>query len=1104
MTHPPVAPIPATPFTGPGADDPLWYKDAVIYEVHVRAFTDSNGDGIGDFRGLTSRLDYIHDLGVTALWLLPFYPSPLRDDGYDISDYYSVHPSYGTIDDFRAFLDAAHERGIRVITELVINHTSDQHAWFQRARRAGVGTPERDFYVWSDTPDRYPEVRIIFQDTETSNWAWDPVAKAYYWHRFFSHQPDLNYDNPAVREAVHQTLDFWFGLGVDGLRLDAIPYLYERDGTNGENLPETHEELKVLRRHVDATHPNRMLLAEANQWPEDAVAYFGDGDECHMSFHFPLMPRLFMAIQMENRFPVIDILEQTPPIPENAQWAIFLRNHDELTLEMVTEEERDFMYRTYAEDRRARLNLGIRRRLAPLLRNDRRRIELLNVLLYSLPGTPVIYYGDEIGMGDNIFLGDRNGVRTPMQWTSGRNAGFSDANPQELYFPVIIDPKYHYENVNVEAEQANANSLLWWTKRMIALRKRHQVLGRGSIEFLQPDNARVMAFLRRDEQETLLVVANLSRHSQHVALELTDHDGAEVVELFGRSTFPPIGTEPYHLTLGPHGYYWFSLEPVEETADRTDDLPELHFDGDLQRLVEAPSLPGILLGHVASRSWYFDRYQPVLGTRLDVIHAFDGDSLLAILTIDYPEADAAPYLIPLHVVRDLPPGGVDIPAEAVVARLRDGGGGDALLVDGTHDAAMQHHLLELVRFDGRVGDMVISHPSTEEIEPAPCELVLDSSEGHTILGYGGEYVLKLVRRLESGVHPDVEMRRFLTGHTGFVSFPRIIAVIELRAGDLTVSLGALEPFITNEGTAWDHTTDSLRRFYEAVATLTPEEREAIHEDGARDIVALIDEEPPVAMADLMRSDIAAAAHLGLRTAELHLALAGDVADPGFRPEGFSRLYQRSLYQSLRTQVRTELRTARRREGLPPEIAASVERLLASEDVLLQRLQRVAAEKMDGVRIRCHGDYRLDEVLAAGTDFVIFDFSGDSTKRLSERRIKASPVRDLAEMLRSFDYATQVALDEEVESGAIADENSAVFEAWGRAWYTWVGAAFLRGYCDGGGSRVIPSDRMHLRWLLDGYTIEKAARELMWEIDHRRHLARIPLGALERTLDGDAV
>jgi maltose alpha-D-glucosyltransferase/alpha-amylase len=545
-------------------DDPQWYKDAIIYELRVRSYMDSNGDGGGDLAGLTAKLDYLQDLGVNALWLLPVCPSPGRDDGYDISDYTDVNPDVGTLDDFRTFVEEAHRRALRVITELVLNHTSDQHPWFQRARRAPPGSPERNFYVWSDTPDRYKDARIIFTDFEPSNWSWDPVAKQYYWHRFFAHQPDLNFDNPAVHEAMLGVVDFWFGLGVDGLRLDAVPYLYERDGTNCENLPETHLFLRKLRAHVDSRFKNRLLLAEANQWPEDAARYFGNGDECHMNFHFPIMPRIFMSIHMEDRLPIMDILAQTPPIPPNCQWALFLRNHDELTLEMVTDEERDYMYRAFAHEPTMRINLGIRRRLAPLVGNDRRQIELMNAMLMSLPGTPVLYYGDEIGMGDNVFLGDRNGVRTPMQWSPDRNAGFSRANPQRLVLPVIIDPEYHYESLNVESQQGNPNSLLWWTKRLIALRKRFQAFGRGTIEFLAPENPKVLAFIRHFEDETVLVVANLSRFTQYVELDLKAFKGRVPLELIGRTRFPPIGDLPYLLTLGEHAFYWFSVEETKQ------------------------------------------------------------------------------------------------------------------------------------------------------------------------------------------------------------------------------------------------------------------------------------------------------------------------------------------------------------------------------------------------------------------------------------------------------------------------------------------------------------------------------------------------------------
>jgi maltose alpha-D-glucosyltransferase/alpha-amylase len=543
----------------PVADtESLWYKDAVIYQLHVRTFCDSNNDGIGDFRGLMQKLDYLEYLGVDALWLMPFFPSPLRDDGYDISDYYSVHPNYGELDDFKAFLKVAHERGIKVIIELVLNHTSDQHAWFQESR-SSRDNPKRDWYVWSDTDDRYKDARIIFLDTELSNWAWDPVSKSYYWHRFFSHQPDLNYDNPAVFEAMWGVMKFWLDMGVDGFRLDAVPYLVERDGTNCENLPETHAIIRELRKRLDAEYPGKMLLAEANQWPADVSSYFGSGDEFHMAFHFPLMPRIFMAVQLEDRKPIIEILEQTPQIPDTAQWCIFLRNHDELTLEMVTDVERDYMYDVYAKDKTMRLNLGIRRRLAPMMDNDRRRIELLNVLLMSMPGTPIIYYGDEIGMGDNIYLGDRNGVRTPMQWNGGWNAGFSGADPERLYSPLISNPVYGYQAINVEAQKRVPHSLLSWMKRLIEVRKSSRIFGRGSIEFLRPSNHRVLAYVRQLDDQKILIVNNLSSSAQAVELDLREFKGSIPIEMSGKNLFPRIGDLPYLLTLGAYQSYWFRL-----------------------------------------------------------------------------------------------------------------------------------------------------------------------------------------------------------------------------------------------------------------------------------------------------------------------------------------------------------------------------------------------------------------------------------------------------------------------------------------------------------------------------------------------------------------
>ncbi len=663
----------------------LWYKDAIIYEVHVRAFYDSNGDGIGDFAGLTQKLPYLHDLGVTCLWLLPFYPSPLRDDGYDIADYTSINPIYGSLDDFRRFVDAAHALQIRVLTELVVNHTSDQHPWFQRARRAPKGSPERDYYVWSDTDEKYAGTRIIFTDTERSNWTFDPVAGQYYWHRFFSHQPDLNLDNPEVLRAILDVMRFWLDLGVDALRLDAIPYLIEREGTINENLPETHAVLKQIRRELDAQYQGRVLLAEANQWPSDVQAYFGDGDECHMAFHFPLMPRMFMALQQEDRHPIVEIVNQTPELPETCQWAIFLRNHDELTLEMVTDEERDYMYAQYAADPQMRLNVGIRRRLAPLMENSRPRIELMNSLLFSMPGTPIIYYGDEIAMGDNVYLGDRNGVRTPMQWSSDRNAGFSRTDPARLYAPIIMDSVYGYESINVESQERSPFSLLQWMKRMIALRKQHPVFGRGSLQFIQTWNRKVLVYVRRNGQDMVLCVANLSRTVQPAEIPLGEFAGLTPVELLGQTEFPRIGEQPYFLTLAPYGFYWFQLKEAAvpltaRTAPVHDDhaaLPSLFvgvvwdsvLDGGLRSIIERQALVPFL----ERQRWFGGKARPLASARIiDWMSLRRGahPAFLTIVEAAYRDGGRERYVLPLAMSSDREAASIERErSTAVVARI---------------------------------------------------------------------------------------------------------------------------------------------------------------------------------------------------------------------------------------------------------------------------------------------------------------------------------------------------------------------------------------------------------------------------------------------------
>src|SRR5688572_14991872 len=693
------------------SDDPLWYKDAIIYEAHVRTFFDSTNDGVGDFPGLTAKLDYLAGLGINTLWLLPFYPSPLRDDGYDIAHYEGIHPSYGTLRDFKAFMREAHERGIRVITELVVNHTSDQHPWFQAARRSPLGSSKRDFYVWSDTKQRYKDVRIIFTDSEQSNWTWDEEAKAYFWHRFFHHQPDLNFDNPHVTKAILRVMKFWLDLGVDGLRLDAVPYLIEREGTICENLEETHEILRVFRRELDAKYRNRMLLAEANQWPADVRAYFGDGDECHMAFHFPLMPRMYMALRQEDRHPITEILRQTPAIPESCQWAIFLRNHDEMTLEMVTDEERDYMYSAYAADPQLRINVGIRRRLAPLLDNDRARIELLNALLFSMPGTPVVYYGDEIGMGDNIYLGDRNGVRTPMQWTGDRNAGFSRADPARLYAPLIMDPVYGFQSINVEAQERSPSSLLNWMKRMIALRKQHHVFSRGTIEFLPAANRKVLAYIRRLDDDVVLCVANLSRTVQPVELSLAAYDGWTPVEMLGQTAFPPIGELPYFLTLHGYGFYWFKLErqpapiAVRTFKQQSEEAPlpgplfagpawETLLDSDVRRLIEHD----LLLPILERQRWFGGKGRNATRARfiewMRLVEKPD-PIFLTIVSVQYGDGGTEMYVLPI-IARQKTAGGDPMrqSPHAVMGELS--GARPGYLLDASADVEAARVLLELI------------------------------------------------------------------------------------------------------------------------------------------------------------------------------------------------------------------------------------------------------------------------------------------------------------------------------------------------------------------------------------------------------------------------
>jgi maltose alpha-D-glucosyltransferase/alpha-amylase len=1101
-------------------DDALWYKDAIIYELRVRAFFDSDGDGIGDFRGLAQRLDYLQDLGVDTLWLLPFYPSPLKDDGYDISDYSSVHPHCGTLQDFKYFVREAHRRNLRVVTELVLNHTSDQHPWFQRARRAQPGSRYRDWYVWSDDPERYKEARIIFKDFETSNWAWDPVAKAYFWHRFYSNQPDLNFDSPAVRRAMLQVVDFWFGLGVDGMRLDAVPYLYEREGTNCENLPETHAFLRSLRRHVDQKFKHRMLLAEANQWPEDAVAYFGDDDECHMSFHFPIMPRLFMALHMEDRYPVVDILQQTPELAPKSQWALFLRNHDELTLEMVTDEERDYMYRVYAHDQEARINLGIRRRLAPLLGNDRRRIELLNGLLCSLPGTPVLYYGDEIGMGDNFYLGDRSGVRTPMQWSADRNAGFSRANPQRLYLPVIIDPEYNYETVNVEAQQQNPHSLLWWMKRLIALRQRFRAFGRGRLEFLDPRNRRVLAFIREYGDERILVVANLSRFVQYVELDLGRFKDWVAVELFGMSEFPPIGELPYLLTLGPHAFYWLALvpqrgEPVAEglaTIEVESTWEEL-FDGEGRETL-AHALPGYL----RPRRWFGGKARHIQRASIvDAIPLRGGGAThyLTVIELEYTAGTPDRYLVPI---------GFAVGEEAramqqhsphhIVARVhaaRNDGAPEGVLYDGLASTRFAADLLGLIGKRRRVrgSDGHVTAKTSRAFKalqpPDPAQLEPQAAyreQSNSSVTYGDRFILKLFRRPDRGVNPDLEVGRFLTERTNFGHIAPVAGWIEheLERQKEPTTLAVLHGFVPNEGDAWQYTLDEIERYFERAIIAHREHPEAPVSQGT--LLELTQQSPHAAAITLMGGYLETARLLGRRTGEMHLALASDNEDPAFAPESFSRLYQRSLYQSMRNLCGNVFHLIRDRlPSLPTGVAADAEHVLGLEQHVLKMFRTLADRRIRAKRIRCHGDYHLGQILYTGRDFVIIDFEGEPARTVGERRIKRSAFRDVAGMLRSFQYAAATVFVTRVVNRMVRAEEAAALEPWTRLWEQWTSSAFVRAYLETtAGAGLLPAAKDELEVLLTGDMLEKAVYELGYELNNRPDWIWIPIRGISQLVE----
>ncbi len=1108
-----VSPRGAKDFDEEYRDDPLWYKDAIIYQLHVKAFFDADNDGMGDFRGLTQRLDYIKDLGVTVIWLMPFYPSPMRDDGYDISEYKNVHPDYGIIRDFRTFVRKAHSLGLKVVTELVINHTSDEHPWFRRAREAPKGSARRNFYVWSDTPDRYEGTRIIFTDTERSNWTWDEKAGQYFWHRFFSHQPDLNHDNPQVFKAIMRVMRFWLDAGVDGLRLDAIPYLIEREGTDNENLPETHEVLKKMRAEMDARFENRLFLAEANQWPEDVLPYFGDEDECHMAFHFPLMPRIFMALAQEDRHPIVEIMHQTPEIPESCQWAIFLRNHDELTLEMVTDRERDYMYQIYATDPRMRINVGIRRRLASMMENDRPRIELLNSLLMSMPGTPIIYYGDEIGMGDNIFLGDRDAVRTPMQWSGDRNAGFSRAEPARLYLPPIMDPVHSYEAVNVEAQGRSAGSLLNWMKRLIAVRKAHRAFGRGTLEFLHPGNRKVIAYLREHEDEAILCVANLSRSAQPVELDLSRFRGLVPVEMLGNSSFPPLGDLPYFLTLPGYGFYWFRLAreaaaprwhqesppyaeppvlvlPAGRHTNRRVDRVPLRLPARQVAQLEKEALPNFL----GTRRWFAAKGGGIERVEVAAQAGFRDNVILTLLRVHVgeeasEEGEPQLYFLPLSAAWEEGAEGDGVSGfmPHVLTKLRRRARVGVLL-DALADEAFCRGVVAAmgentgmdfgegkIYFSGTtafgelVGDNSISELSVRRAE-------VEQTNSSVILGE--RLILKAYRRLQKGVNPDLEIGRHLTEQARFENTPPLAGAIEYTGPDgETTTLGLLQGFVENQGDGWSYVLDYLDRYLDdrLLTSWSPEgEGDETEEPAAEDAF----------FAGLVHV-------LGLRTGELHAAFAAPTDDEAFAPETASPEEVAGWADGVLAEARRTLDLLRRRRSsLPDEVVSDADRLLGLRRELTRSIKSVSKGNLGVVKTRHHGDYHLGQVLVVSNDFQIIDFEGEPARPLAERRKKHSPLRDVAGMLRSFDYAIRSAL---MDLGAERADHLERLEPWVRLWEERTRRAFLDGYREGASGAIsYPEDEEQARALIELFTLEKALYEIRYELDNRPDWVGIPI------------
>jgi maltose alpha-D-glucosyltransferase/alpha-amylase len=1081
------ADLPVTALDG----DELWYKDAIIYQLHVKAFADSNNDGIGDFAGLTEKLGYLQELGVTAVWLLPFYPSPGRDDGYDIADYGAINPDFGTMKDFRRFIVEAKRRGLRVITELVINHTSDQHDWFKRARRSDPNSSARNWYVWSDTDQKYQGTRIIFTDTEKSNWTWDPEAGQFYWHRFFSHQPDLNFDNPRVVSALVQVMKRWLDTGVDGFRLDAIPYLCERDGTNNENLPETHVIIRQLRAELDAYAKGKVLLAEANQWPEDVQEYFGRGDECHMAYHFPLMPRIYMAIAQEDRFPITDILRQTPDIPSNCQWALFLRNHDELTLEMVTDVERDYLWSTYANDPRARINVGIRRRLAPLMDNDRRKIELMNSLLLSFPGTPIIYYGDEIGMGDNIYLGDRNGVRTPMQWTPDRNGGFSRADPARLYAPTIMDPVYGYESVNVEAQSRSLSSLLSATKRLISVRKSTLAFGRGTMTFIRPLNRSVLCYVRQYRDEVILCVANLSRSAQATELDLSAWKGRVPLEMLGRTSFPAIGELPYMITLAPYGFYWFQLrkreqsEHVAPTAVPEFETLVVPLGATWMSLARTRGVfeRDVLPEYLARTRWYPERspreIRPTLTSAVPFCDIGDNKPWLAFFEATTERGATTRYVLPMRIEW------VRFDRERynprAFAAVRQGAREGTLLDVATDEifiALLLRNLRETLTVEDngmRLEFRPTSKFSGKTIKTPQHVRAVETEQSNSTTLVDNDYVVKIYRKLVSGINPEIEVSRFLTEVAAFANTPALLGSVELVEDDKTSAIAVVHAFVQNQGDAWTVTAAYLDRFVDEQRLLAASEHPGESEEQIPYLRYM--------------------SQIGRRVAEMHLALASSDEVADFAPEPVrSDDVQRWIADAAVRAESTFNALAQRRDTIREADRLLIDQVLAHRETLQHRLGTLLPPDIDGLNIRHHGDFHLGQILIVKDDIFIIDFEGEPRRPLGERRRKAPAARDVAGLIRSIDYSATSALERALK--VTPDEHGKLAAALAE-WRDRSTAAFLAAYQETmTHQRLWPADPQSAGQMLNFFLLEKVLYEIEYEMAHRPDWLRVPLmGAL---------